>query len=404
LKYFSFLNPDEEASLFYSSPEPFDRLTSKDMLAYAVGAALYMPATRPHIADDILSGKHEGLTTIIMDLEDAVGDGEVELAEYRLAQSLSRIQEDLYTGRLLPERLPLLFVRVRTPEQLERLLEVLGDRVSLLTGVALPKFGVENGQAYLRLIREYNRQKSPESPVLYAMPIMETAEIIYRETRWETLVHLKRIIDEYAEYVLNVRIGATDFSSLFGLRRSPEITIYDVAIIRDCIADIINLYGRVDGGYVISGPVWEYFSQRERIFKPQLRQTPFEESLGRTGRSLRMKYINNSMDGLMKEVMLDKENGIVGKTIIHPSHIKLVQAMYVVTHEEYMDAQEIIARNDGTLGVFKSVYTNKMNEIKPHLSWARRILIRSKIYGVLHEQQHYVGLLPKHQHSYVSYS
>ncbi|MCW3795294.1 HpcH/HpaI aldolase/citrate lyase family protein [Paenibacillus sp. LS1] len=398
------MNSEEEEALFFSSPVSFSHRTSKEILAYAVGAALYMPATRPHIADDIMNGKHEGLTTIIIDLEDAVGDEQVEFAEQCLAQHLMLVAEYMESGMLTSNRLPLLFVRVRSPEQLERLFDILGERMSLLTGIALPKFDCANGRAYLQLIHEYNQQKPNSHPLLYAMPILETAEVIYRETRWDTLLQLKQIVDEYAPYVLNIRIGATDFSSLFGLRRSPEFTIYDIATIRDCISDIINLYGREENGYVISGPVWEYFSQRERVFKPQLRQTPFEETLGKTGRNLRMKYITNSMDGMMREVMMDKENGIIGKTIIHPTHIKPVQAMYVVTHEEFVDAQGIVARNDGSLGVFKSAYTNKMNEIKPHLSWAKRILIRSQIYGVLHEQQHFVGLLPKHEHTYVSYS
>ncbi len=363
-----------------------------------------MPATRPHIADDILQRKHEGLTTIVIDLEDAVGDEQVEFAEQCLSQQLGLIADYMEAGKLNTNDMPLLFIRMRSPKQLEHLIEMLGERISLLTGVVLPKFSCENGRAYLQLVHQYNQQKDRSHPLLYAMPILETAEVIYRETRWQTLIDLKQIVDEYAPYVLNIRIGATDFSSLFGLRRSPELTIYDIATIRDCIADIVNLFGRADQGYVISGPVWEYFSQRERVFKPQLRQTPFEESLGKTGRNLRMKYITNSMDGLMREVMMDKENGIVGKTIIHPTQIKPVQAMYVVTHEEFMDAQGIIARNDGSLGVFKSTYTNKMNEIKPHLSWAKRILIRSQIYGVLHEQQHFVGLLPKHEQTYVSYS
>ncbi len=403
LKYFNFLSPEEEDTLFFSSPVSFNHRTSKDLLAYAVGAALYMPATRTHIADDIMNGKHEGLTTIIIDLEDAVGDDQVEFAEQCLVQHLTQLMTYMETGMLSQDQMPLLFARVRSPEQLERLIDTLGELVSMLTGVALPKFCVGNGRAYFDQIRKYNQRKPDHYPVLYGMPILETASIIYRETRWETLLGLRNILDEHVEYVLNVRIGATDFSSLFGLRRSPELTIYDIATIRDCISDIINLFGRMDKPYVISGPVWEYFSQRERVFKPQLRQTPFEETLGKSGLHLRMKYITNTMDGLMREVMMDKENGIVGKTIIHPSHIKPVQAMYVVTHEEYSDAQDIIARNDGSLGVFKSNYYNKMNEIKPHLSWANRILIRSQIYGVLHEQQHFVGLLPKHeqQHNYV---
>ncbi len=364
-----------------------------------------MPATRSEVAEEIKNGKHEGLTTVILDLEDAIGDQQVGQAEQSLAQQLLQLLSYVRTGMMSEQQLPLLFVRVRSVEQLERLLNGLGESLSLLTGFVLPKFSSDNGRAYFALIAEYNRNmhtgagNASDMPVLYGLPILESSKIIYRETRWKELLSIKEILDEYQEYVLNVRIGATDFSSLYGLRRSPDITIYEIAVIRDCIADIINLFGRVGSNYVISGPVWEYFSHRERVFKPQLRVSPFEDTLGKPGRHLRMDFISDAVDGLIREVMMDKENGIIGKTIIHPSHIKPVQAMYAVTHEEYMDALEIVERNDGSLGVFKSTYANKMNEIKPHLNWAYRIINRSKVYGVLHEQQHFVSLLPNHENT-----
>lgn len=364
-----------------------------------------MPATRSEVAQEIKNGKHEGLTTVILDLEDAIGDQQVGQAEESLAQQLLQLLSYVRTGMMSEQQLPLLFVRVRSVEQLERLLNSLGETLALLTGFVLPKFSSDNGRAYFALIAEYNRTMhtgagdASRTPVLYGLPILESSKIIYRETRWKELLAIKEILDEVQEYVLNVRIGATDFSSLYGLRRSPDITIYEIAVIRDCIADIINLFGRVDSDYVVSGPVWEYFSHRERIFKPQLRVSPFEDAFGKPGRYLRMDFISDAVDGLIREVMMDKENGIIGKTIIHPSHIKPVQAMYAVTHEEYMDALEIVERNDGSLGVFKSTYANKMNEIKPHLNWAYRIINRSKVYGVLHEQQHFVSLLPNHEYT-----
>ncbi|AUS25214.1 citrate lyase subunit beta [Paenibacillus polymyxa] len=364
-----------------------------------------MPATRSEVAEEIKNGKHEGLTTVILDLEDAIGDQQVGQAEESLAQQLLQLLSYVRTGVMSEQQLPLLFVRVRSVEQLERLLNSLGETLALLTGFVLPKFSSDNGRAYFAIIAEYNRTMhtgagdASRTPVLYGLPILESSKIIYRETRWKELLAIKEILDEVQEYVLNVRIGATDFSSLYGLRRSPDITIYEIAVIRDCIADIINLFGRVDSDYVVSGPVWEYFSHRERIFKPQLRVSPFEDAFGKPGRYLRMDFISDAVDGLIREVMMDKENGIIGKTIIHPSHIKPVQAMYAVTHEEYMDALEIVERNDGSLGVFKSTYANKMNEIKPHLNWAYRIINRSKVYGVLHEQQHFVSLLPNHENT-----
>ncbi len=68
-----------------------------------------------------------------------------------------------------------------------------------------------------------------------------------------------------------------DFCSLFGIRRNEDTTIYDIAVIRNCIELIINQFLRKGSGFVLSGPVWEYFSSGERLLKPQLRISPFTE-------------------------------------------------------------------------------------------------------------------------------
>ncbi|UHA74800.1 HpcH/HpaI aldolase/citrate lyase family protein [Paenibacillus sp. 481] len=399
MRYFSFLTREEESAIFFSAPTSFNSSSNKQLLAHAVGAALYMPATRPTIAQELLQRKHEGLVTIVIDLEDAVGDNQIEQAEQILVQQFAQLRTFLQEGRMHADDLPLIFIRIRTPEQLSRLVSRLEHHITLVAGFVFPKFSVEEGQPYFELLSNYNTHKQDDAPILYGMPILETAQVIYKETRYQDLLSIKQLLDHYKAYVLNVRIGATDFSSLFGLRRSPDMTIYDIGVIRDCMTDIVNVFGRVEDSYVISGAVWEYFKS-ERVLKPQLRQTPFEESMGRNGRLLRKQFINRYVDGLIREVVMDKENGIIGKTIIHPSHIKPVQSLYAVTHEEFMDASSIIAHNDGSLGVMKSEYSNKMNEIKPHLSWAHRIMIRSKIYGVLHEHQNFTSLLATHDHDH----
>lgn len=397
MRYFNYLSLEEEQELFYSAPIHYNNSSEQELLAYAVGAALYCPATRPTIARDILTERHQGLTSWVLDLEDAVGDHQVEMAEASLVQQLTQLYVQLQQEQIHRDQLPLLFIRVRSIGQLERMIEQLDEKMKLITGFMLPKFDPEQGLQYFQAIARYNQEKDLSAPVLYGLPILETAAVIYRETRIEHLLAIKKILDMYKRYVLNVRIGATDFSSLFGLRRSPDMTIYDIAPIRDCISDIINLFGRMDSPYVISGPVWEYFANGERVLKPMLRQSPFEEALGDDGRKLRKEYINRHVDGLIREVVMDKENGIVGKTIIHPTHIGLVQSLYTVTREEFEDAESIIRNNNGELGVFKSGYANKMNEIKPHLNWAQKIIARSQIYGVLHEQQHFISLLSEQE-------
>ncbi|MDI4644722.1 HpcH/HpaI aldolase/citrate lyase family protein [Cohnella hashimotonis] len=398
MRYFNYLTPDSAQSIFYRMPEPFNNGSDKELIAHAVGAALYMPATKETIAEDLVSSKHEGLVSVVIDLEDAIGDNQVHMAEQILLRQLAKLEHSMQEGHLAWDKLPLLFVRVRSALQLSSLLERLGDSRYLLTGFVFPKFTPDMASEYFDVLTAYNANRPQGASVLYGMPILETPEIIYLESRSETLHRLSEQLALYKPYVLNVRIGATDFSSLFGLRRSPDNTIYDIGVIRDCIADIVNVFGRTSSGYVISGPVWEYFKS-DRLFKPQLRQTPFEESMGYRGKLLRMSYVNRYEDGLLREVAMDKENGIAGKTIIHPSHIKPVQAMYVVTHEEYLDALHIRENDRGHLGVMGSAYANKMNEIKPHLSWANRILMRARIYGVLHENQNYTCLLAEERQS-----
>lgn len=71
--------------------------------------------------------------------------------------------------------------------------------------------------------------------------------------------------------MLAVRLGATDLCAAYGLRRPRDLTVYDLHLIADVIADVVNVLGRADDtGFVVSGPVWEYFSGAERMFKPQL--------------------------------------------------------------------------------------------------------------------------------------
>ncbi|MBN2444828.1 MAG: HpcH/HpaI aldolase/citrate lyase family protein [Spirochaetales bacterium] len=52
--------------------------------------------------------------------------------------------------------------------------------------------------------------------------------------------------------------------------------------------------------------------------------------------------LNDAIDGLMRDVILDKANGFIGRTIIHPSHTKYVNAMQTVIKEEYEDALQIM--------------------------------------------------------------
>ncbi|GAA3235922.1 HpcH/HpaI aldolase/citrate lyase family protein [Streptomyces thermocoprophilus] len=319
---------------------------------------------------------------MVLCLEDSIGDEDVPEGEENLVRQLTDL-----AGRTGTE-LPLLFVRVRTPEQIPDLVRRFGPAVRLLSGFVLPKFTEERGMPFLEALADAETACGHR---LFAMPVLESPELLYRESRVETLEGIFRAVDKYRDRVLALRLGVTDFCSSYGLRRAPDMTAYDVQIVASVIADVVNMLGRADGtGFTVTGPVWEYFRVPERLFKPMLRTSPFLEG---QAVELREKLIEHAMDGLLREISLDHANGLLGKTCIHPSHVPAVHALSVVSHEEYSDAADILRpeRNGG--GVLRSQYTNKMNEVKPHRAWAERTMLRAEVFGVAHEDVSFVDLL-----------
>lgn len=388
MKHYKHLTEAERQEIFYIEPEEFNTQSPKEVLSKALGATMYMPATRETIAKEILEQKHISLTSLVIDLEDALEDDLVEVGKENVFKQLAFIEEEISKNPSAREELPLIFIRVRNPQNLQELL-VHKEQLTLLTGFILPKFSTANAKEYLRMVVTANNGLKDHS--FYAMPVLETKEIIYKEYRVIELSKLKEIIDQYKEIILNVRLGGTDLSGLYSIRRSIDTTVYDIMVVRDCITDILNFFNRGEDEFVVSGVVWEFFLHKNRMLKPTLRETPFINAKGRkNGMMERQHFLDEAVDGLVKEVVLDKSNGIIGKTIIHPSHIRIVNALQVVNEEEYNDALMILG-NEGK-GVMKSENGNKMNEMKPHLNWARMIIEKSKVYGVLKHGKSYYNL------------
>ncbi|NGO46090.1 HpcH/HpaI aldolase/citrate lyase family protein [Streptomyces ureilyticus] len=382
MRHFGHIAPEVRQRLFHQEPRVFTAESPARMLSVALGATLYSPATRPRLAEDIVKQIGRGVVSMVLCLEDSIDDAEVAGAE----ENLVRQFEELAGG--CPEtELPLLFIRVRTPEQIPDLVERLGDAARLLSGFVLPKFTEERGVPFLEAL---TAAEAASGRRLFAMPVLESPDLLYRESRVETLAGIFRAVDKYRDRVLALRLGVTDFCSSYGLRRAPDMTAYDVQIVASVIADVVNVLGRADGtGFTVTGPVWEYFRVQERMFKPQLRRSPFTPE----AEDLRNALIEHDMDGLLREISLDRANGLLGKTCIHPSHVLPVHALSVVSHEEYSDAQDILRPERGGGGVLRSAYTNKMNEVKPHRAWAERTLQRAEVFGVANEDIGFVELL-----------
>lgn len=371
-------NPEFE---FFKDPVNFNKNTSKSLLQFCLGGTLYMPATKS-VVDKILARSLCHLKSMVMCFEDAIKAEDIGRAEDNALEHLQTISDAVEQGEISIDDVPLIFLRVRNTEQFSAFSARLTEKhVQILSGFVFPKFYSNNAHLYLQELERINKSLKVS---LYGMPILEGKTIAYSESRIGELTQLKSILDTHKANILNVRVGGTDFSSLFGVRRGINSSIYDILPVRDTLSDILNFFNRTEDGYTVSAPVWEYFLA--------YKQDDIQEYLdSNIHRSLLTKelILNEAIDGLLREVIFDKANGMVGKTVIHPSHLKFVNAMQAVTREEYQDAMQIL---DTSGGVVKSVSENKMNEIGPHANWAKRIVLRAQAYGVIANESDYMQL------------
>jgi citrate lyase beta subunit len=366
---------------FVKEPVEFNRHTEKDLLKYCLGATLYMPGTQ-NIVDKILGKNLPDLTSMVMCFEDSIQEKDLLKAENNVMTHMDEISDALDSGAVTDDEIPLIFLRVRNPEQFEQFADRLTRKqATVLSGFVFPKFYSSNGHEYFRCLESLNNRLNLS---LYGMPILEGRSIALTETRIDELRQISNLLKPYRDIIINIRVGGTDFSSIFGVRRGINYSIYDILTVRDCLSDILNFFNREDENYIISAPVWEYFLAYKKVNLESLLQENIHRSLLK-----RNTILNEAIDGLLREVILDKANGFIGKTIIHPSHLKYVNAMQAVTREEYEDAQGVLGCPGGAV---KSPSANKMNETNPHRNWAKKIVNRSLAFGVLEDETDYYKL------------
>lgn len=365
---------------FVKAPVEFNKYTDRDTLQYCLGATLYMPGTKD-IKDKVLHHQLD-VTSLVMCCEDAIKEEDLPLAEQNILDHMDFFADKIAAGELTHDDIPLIFVRVRNPEHFERFADrITAKQASVLTGFNFPKFSSKNAFQVLQTLVKVNDRLGI---VLYGMPILEGSEVAFNELRGQELLLLRNILEPYKKLILNIRVGGTDMSSLFGVRRGINSTVYDIMPVRDALSDVLNFFNRYND-YCVSAAVWEYF----RAYKDD----DINDVIKRNFHNALIKgqpIVNPAIDGLMKEVLIDRANGFVGKTIIHPTHARFVNAMFTVVEEEYHDAVQILHTSGG---VVKSEHGDKMNEIGPHRRWAEKIAKRATIYGVIKNEDSVLNLV-----------
>lgn len=334
----------------------FDKNSSKEILQYAIGGLLYMPATNTKIAQKILNKENPNIKSLVLCLEDSIGDSMVEQAEECVKNTLAKLENAINSGSFAISDLPLIFIRVRESGQMTRLTQKCGSSISVITGFVLPKFNKTNSSAY---IEEFETILNLVSTPLYLMPIIESKDVMYKPTRLENLCYIHQELKRISDYILCIRVGGTDFCNIFGIRRPINTTIWDINVVADCISDIVNIFAT---DYVISGPTWEFFENQSDPSK-----TDWSE-------------------GLQKELFFDKLNGIIGKTCIHPTQIPFIQQSLIVSESDYNNALQVLSMSSQSfIGVKKGTNGNQMNESKTHINWAKKIVALAGIYGLKKE-------------------
>jgi len=287
--------------------------------AIELGGTLFVPASHKDL-EHILSGeKYPELRSVVIDFEDGLSSSARPEALKRLEVLLQELQETTL----------LRFVRPQDQQMLKALLEVEG--IEKVDGFILPKFGLDNAEAYLSLLPLASTSLS-----WHIMPSIEGRELF----DIQQLQQLRDRLLPYQEQIICLRFGAQDMLRQLGLRQTGSI--YDMLVPHQVIANLIMTFRPY--GFEISAPVYPDFSDAE---------------------------------GFQKELTYELRNGLVSKTIIHPRQIPLFNTCYKVDEQSLISAEKILEEEDGLLNLEGS-----MGERKTQSSWAKSIKRRAETYGI----------------------
>lgn len=290
---------------------------------YALGATLYMPATRADILEVIAGHKLPGLRSLVICLEDAVAAIDVDSALNSLRAVLR--------GMLLERRRadgPLVFVRPRDSEMAAALND--WPEIAAVDGFVVPKLTLASLPLWARAVSRAE---------LLLMPTLETSEV-YNPTAMAELGCALR--QSLGGRILALRIGGNDLMGCLGLRRNPSTTLYQTPM-----GYVIPMLAGVLGsqGFALTAPVFEQLA------------TP----------------------GLLdEELQLDIAHGLVGKTAIHPSQIAQIHDSFRVTLDDLNCARLIVSEQ--APAVFR--HNDAMLEPATHHNWAVNIIERARWHGV----------------------
>lgn len=295
--------------------------------AYSLGATLYMPVIHPKVPD-ILSGKDTcPSSSIVLCLEDALSEGDVERGISTLKDVLKNVR---HRDSLK------VFVRPRSLEMAHRL---AGFRnISAVEGFVAPKVRPENAADWMDVV---------QSAGLRVMPTLETSDF-FDPARIAAVRDVFNTFDHRS--ISAIRLGGNDLLGALGLRRQRGVTSWEGPL-----AYVLSMCSSmfISAGYPVAAPVFD---------------------------------IIDDLETLQREVKRDIAAGFISKTAIHPAQVLVIETAMRVTREENCQANAILEKDARAVFQIGGV----MCEPSTHYNWARRIEARNKIFGEDQSYDHHM--------------
>ncbi|MEA3372012.1 MAG: HpcH/HpaI aldolase/citrate lyase family protein [Campylobacterota bacterium] len=283
-----------------------------------LGATLFVPATHKGLTAIVLKNKYPELKSLLIDTEDGINEDSLESGYDAIKELLRSYERKKF----------FVFIRPRNLEVLAKILTF--ENIKSIDGFILPKFSLENGEEYFKLLQKSN---------FLVMPSIEGEELFNHES----LHKLKDILLKHKEKIILLRFGLEDMLRQLKMKRSCDETLFDLSATSYVLGSFISIFK--SAGFAVSGGVYPCFKDEA---------------------------------GFVKDVKRDIKEGLFSKTIIHPNQIKITNDLYRVSKKEFEEASEICKQ---TLAVFRQ--NDKMAEVVTMQPHAQEIILRAEVYGLL---------------------
>ncbi|ELE6589659.1 HpcH/HpaI aldolase/citrate lyase family protein [Vibrio alginolyticus] len=277
---------------------------------FSLGATLYTPCNHPNLK--MLMKEGLGSKSMVFCTEDAISEGELNQS----LKNLSVAIDGLDSSNTQFKR----FIRPRSPEVLENILYFRG--IEKIDGFVLPKYDLKTNDDYHRVLKCHSIK-------FKLMPTLESLDVIDAFK----LPEIRRSLQNIYGDITCLRIGGNDLFNLLGIKRMTGQTIYETPL-RSVIENLIIAFRPY--GYELSAPVFDMIDDHKT---------------------------------LIRELAMDVNYGLFGKTAIHPQQVKIIEGFFKsYSNTHIVQAESILA--DSSPAVYKM--NGQMMEVACHSNWAKR--------------------------------